>query len=110
MSRLLQCSALLGEAASDPEAGISQRASTSGTAVKQPAKLRTLTGGLGKQERKSPRAAVRGCRGRKSAPARQRHLLTCRALCGLQGWEAAGDLSTLSCRVRERETFQEVLV
>lgn len=28
----------------------------------------------------------------------------------LQGWEASGDLSTLSCRVCERETFQEVLV
>ena len=54
MSLLLQCPASLGEAASDTEAGISQWASTSGAAVKQPAKLRTLTRGPGKARAEEP--------------------------------------------------------
>ena len=54
LSRLLQCSALLGEAASDTEAGISQWASTPGTAVNQPAKLRTLTRGAAKARAEEP--------------------------------------------------------
>ena len=54
LSPLLQRSALLGEAASDTEAGISQWASTSGAAVKQTAKLRTLTRGPGKARAEEP--------------------------------------------------------
>ena len=54
LSWLLQSSALLGEAASGTDAGVPQWVSTSEIAVKQPAKLRTLTRGTGWAREEEP--------------------------------------------------------